>query len=70
LVDNHINYGVWLCGVDYAHMTESTKRNAVVCASCGLDILTHVKITWISCLASLSGEIEVYRQANKERLGK
>ncbi len=44
-------------------MSDSTK-----CSSCGLEILDHVKITFITCLASLSGEIEVYREHNKERL--
>jgi len=42
-------------------MTEIIK-----CAHCGLDILTHVTITYISCLSALSGEIEVYRDKIKE----
>jgi len=37
------------------------------CASCGLDILKHIKITWIGCLSSLSGEIEVYRKSIKDK---
>ena len=34
----------------------------VKCASCGLDILDHIRITWITCLSTLSGEIEVLRK--------
>ncbi len=41
----------------------------VKCAHCGLDILSHVNITLMSCLSALSGEIEVYRKSNKERRG-
>lgn len=37
----------------------------VKCSHCGLDILNHVRITWIACLSALSGEIEVYRERNK-----
>ncbi len=48
--------------------TDSTKGNLVKCSNCGLNILDHVKTTFISCLSTLSGEIEVYRECNKERL--
>lgn len=49
-------------------MTVQPKMKEIKCSHCGLNILDHVKITFISCLAGLSGEIEVYREHNKERL--
>ncbi len=36
------------------------------CAHCGFDIFNHVPVTWMSCLAALSGEITVYREKIEE----
>ena len=46
-------------------------KDLVKCSHCGLNVIDHVPITWMSCLSALSGEIEVYRKENKkEKTGK
>lgn len=33
-----------------------------ICANCGCEIQSHKFVMFVSCLAFLSGEIEVYRK--------